>query len=161
MDSKRGFRFEGETLLDYEARGINQWCNVTFLPTAVLERPTNIYLHTARDKNGKTFESGKTYALTVPEDVPVKGFWSLTLYDRETWVFIYTDEKRYGLSSREVPNMKKNGDGSVTIYFGPEAPKGYENNWIPTEGKIPFVMFRLYGGVEEEFFMLNDVELVK
>ena len=61
--------------------------------------------------------------------------------------------------------MKTNDDGSVTIYFGPDAPAGHENNWIPTEGKIPFVMFRLYGGVEEPFFTggfkLNDVKLAR
>ena len=42
----------------------------------------------------------------------------------ETWAFIYTKEERPGLSSREIPKMKKNADGSVTLYVGPKAPKG-------------------------------------
>ena len=25
-----------------------------------------------------------------------------------------------------------NADGSVDLYFGPEAPKGLENNWVDT-----------------------------
>lgn len=29
------------------------------------------------------------YALTVPADVPVNKFWSLTVYDMATWAFIY------------------------------------------------------------------------
>ena len=60
--------------------------------------------------------------------------------------------------------MKLNDDGSVTLYFGPKAPKGYENNWIPTAGKVPFPLFRFYGPEEALFngkFILNDVELVK
>jgi hypothetical protein len=28
--------------------------------------------------------------------------------------------------------LQKNPDGSVDIYFGPEAPAGKESNWIPT-----------------------------
>ena len=31
-----------------------------------------------RDKDGNLFEAGKTYALTVPKDVPINKFWSLT-----------------------------------------------------------------------------------
>ena len=60
--------------------------------------------------------------------------------------------------------MKLNADGSVTLYVGPKAPKGYENNWIPTAGKTPYFMFRFYGPEEDFYnktFKLNDVELVK
>jgi hypothetical protein len=44
------------------------------------------------------------------------------------------------------------------------SPGGYENNWIPTAGKVPFLLFRFYGPTEALFdktFVLNDVELVK
>ncbi len=57
--------------------------------------------------------------------------------------------------------MRLNDDGSVTLYIG---PKGYENNWIPTAGKVPFLLFRFYGPTEPLFnktFILNDAELVK
>jgi hypothetical protein len=60
--------------------------------------------------------------------------------------------------------MKLNADGSVDLYFGPKAPKGYENNWISTEGKTPYVLFRFYGPTDailDRSFILNDVELVK
>jgi len=33
-----------------------------------------MYLATARDGDGNLFEAGKTYALTVPKDVPIKKF---------------------------------------------------------------------------------------
>ena len=109
-------------------------------------------------------QAGKTYKLTVPEEVPINKFWSLTVYDMETWAFIYTKEERPGLSSREIPGMKKNADGSVTLYVGPKAPKGMKNNWIPTAGKTPYLMFRFYGPEEAFYnktFKLQDVELVK
>ena len=37
-----------------------------------------------------------------------------------------------------------NEDGTVDIYFAPEAPKGKANNWIQT-GEDWFILFRLYG----------------
>ena len=60
--------------------------------------------------------------------------------------------------------MKKNADGSVTLYVCPKAPRGQENNWIPTAGKIPYLMFRFYGPEEAFYnktFKLADVELIK
>ncbi len=100
----------------------------------------------------------------MPKDVPINKFWSLTIYDLETWAFIYSKEERPGLSSREIPDMKQNEDGSVTIYVGPEAPTGLESNWIPTAGKVPYLMFRFYGPEESFYnksFKLADVELTR
>jgi hypothetical protein len=44
--------------------------------------------------------------------------------------------------------MKKNPDGSVTVYVGPEAPAEMESNWIPTAGKRPMPTIRFYGPTE-------------
>jgi hypothetical protein len=48
-------------------------------------------------------------------------------------------------SSYDLPPMKKNADGSVTLYVGSQAPEGLESNWIPSRGKRPFPAFRFYG----------------
>ena len=41
--------------------------------------------------------------------------------------------------------MKVNADGSADLYFGLDrAPVGFENNWLPTMGKKPYLWFRLY-----------------
>ena len=77
-----------------------------------------MYIATMRDSDGDLFEAGKTYSLTVPKDVPVKQFWSLTIYDRDTWAFIYSPQMLPGLSSRDIDKMVKNADGGVTLYFG-------------------------------------------
>jgi len=45
--------------------------------------------------------------------------------------------------------MKQNPDGSIDIYFSPQAPKGTESNWIQTvPGKGWNTIFRLYGPLE-------------
>ena len=163
-DPDGGFSWDTEGMLDYDNRAIRNWFNVIYFPAKVAERPATMYVDTPLDRDGNVFQAGKTYSLTVPEDVPVSQFWSLTIYDMETWAFIYTPEERPGLSSRDRDKMRLNDDGSVTLYFGPEAPEGYENNWISTGGKIPFPLFRFYGPEEAIFnktFVLNDVELVR
>ena len=163
-DPNGTFGWETADILDYDNRAIHPWFSATYFPTKVAKRPPTMYLATGMDKDGKLFEANKTYSLTVPADVPVKEFWSLTVYDMDTWAFIYTKEALAGLSSRDIPKMKKNSDGSVTLYLGPKAPKGLENNWIPTAGKTPYLMFRFYGPKDafyDKSFKLEDVEMVK
>lgn len=163
-DPNMGFSWDYEGMLDYDNRSIHPWFTAIYFPAKVTPTPPTMYLATARDKDGNLFEVGKTYALTVPKDVPITKFWSLTVYDLETWAFIYSKEERPGLSSREIPDMKQNEDGSVTIYVGPEAPTGLESNWIPTAGKVPYLMFRFYGPEESFYnksFKLADVELTR
>jgi hypothetical protein len=59
----------------------------------------------------------------------------------------------------------KNSDGSWDVYFGPEAPKGFEKNWVPTnKGEGWFPLFRFYGPTIAFFdktWSLSDIEKVK
>jgi len=96
--------------------------------------------------------------------MPVKQFWSLIVYDQATFAFIYNPLERAGLSMFDLKTMQKNADGSVTIYIGPKPPNGLESNWIPTEGKQPLPLIRLYGPQQAYFdktFKLPDFELAK
>ena len=163
-DANQGFSWDLNNMLDYDNRAVHPWFTAIYFPAKVAPRPATMYLATARDKDGNLFKAGQTYALTVPKDVPVNKFWSLTVYDMETWAFIYTPEERPGLSSREIPKMKKNADGSVTLLVGPKSPQGLESNWIPTAGKTPYLMFRFYGPEEAFYnktFKLADVKHVE
>lgn len=163
-DANRGFTWETVDLLDTSSRARHPWFTAIYLPRQLAEKPVTMYLVTSTDSEGKLFEAGKTYSLTVPKDVPVSQFWSLTVYDRETWAFIYSPKMLPGLSSRDMSKMKTNADGSVTLYIGPETPEGLGDNWIPTSGKIPYLMFRFYGPTDPFFdksFVLADVKLVK
>ncbi len=102
------------------------------------------YLMTIKDKDGRPFDGRATYRLSVPANVPVRLYWSATIYDRATHAFI-RDVPRFSRSSLS-PDLRKNVDGSVDVYFGPKAPEGEESNWIPTNPKGQFeVLFRFYG----------------
>ena len=122
------------------------------------------YLDVYRDKEGHPFDGGKKYHLRVPPNPPAKQFWSVTLYDLDTRGFIQNKEQIVDRSSR-LPDLAKNADGSVDIYFAPSAPKGFEKNWIPTvPGQSWFPLFRLYGPLEAYFnksWPLLDIEKVK
>src|SRR5262249_8673578 len=102
------------------------------------------YLMTAKDRDNQSLDGGKTYRLTAPTNVPITQYWSATVYDRATHAFI-RNMKRFSRSSQN-PNLQKNDDGSVDVYFGPKAPVGKEANWVPTNAYGGFeVLFRLYG----------------
>jgi hypothetical protein len=121
------------------------------------------YLGTFRDKDAHAFDGAKTYRLHVPPNPPAKQFWSVTLYDTDTRALIQSKEQRSDRSSRD--DMVKNADGSVDVYFGPTAPKGFEQNWIPTvPGRAWFAGFRFYGPLQPYFdksWPLTDIQIVE
>jgi hypothetical protein len=54
------------------------------------------------------------YKLTMPPNVPVDGFWSITVYDAKG----YFEPNRYKAYSVNDITAKKNADGSVNVQFG-------------------------------------------
>jgi hypothetical protein len=121
------------------------------------------YLGSFRDKDGHAFDGAKSYRLHVPPNPPAKQFWSVTIYDVDTRSIILNKEKRAVASSRQ--DLVKNTDGSVDLYFGPSAPKGFEKNWMQiVHGRAWFTAFRLYAPLEPYFdksWPLPDIEKVK
>jgi hypothetical protein len=100
--------------------------------------------------------------LHVPPNVPAKQYWAVTAYDLDTACLI-RNMPSAGLDSYNQ-KMKRNPDGSVDIYFGPAAPAGQENNWVPTAAGKPWItFFRLYG-LEKALFdksrTMGNIELV-
>ncbi len=95
---------------------------------------------------------------------PAALFWSITVYDIANRLIIQNDTRRSDLSSRSEA-LVTNTDGSVDLYFGPEAPKGNENNWIQSnKGQSFFVYLRLYGPEQAYFdqtFPMNKIEKIK
>lgn len=162
-DSERMFTWEHDNITNLNARAARYFVG-TYYPKQLPEQPATGYVLAYADKNGKPLEAGKTYSLTVPAEVPVKQFWSLTICDVATNAFIYSESMRTSRSSTQLEEMKKNSDGGVTLYFGPDAPKGLESNWIPTAGKRPLPVMRFYGPTKTYWnrsWKLPDVELVK
>ena len=120
------------------------------------------YAISIRDRDGDSFDGGKTYRLNVPPNVPVDQYWSVTAYDRQTHALI----KNVARASRssQIPELQKNADGSIDIYFGPAAPAGKETNWVPTDPARKFELMARFYAPRKEFFekkwVLSDVEKV-
>ena len=60
--------------------------------------------------------------------------------------------------------MKQNKDGSYEVYFGPNAPKGKEGNWLATiPNKSWFMILRMYGPLEpwiNKTWRPSEIELI-
>jgi hypothetical protein len=138
-----------------------------FLTSAMISRTPGFgqaYLGAYHDKEGHAFDGGESYHLHVPPNPPAKQFWSVTLYDIDTRGLVQNKEQIADRNPRQ-PGVVKNADGSVDLYFGPAAPKGFEHNWIPTTpGRAWFAWFRLYAPLEgylDKTWPLPDIEKVK
>lgn len=162
-DDNNKFTYEYDDLIDIDSRAMQYlWC--TYVPKVLSENPATQYAVALGDNQGNLLQAGKLYKVNVPKNMPVEQFWALTVYDHATFGFIYTDSERTTVSSYDLANLKKNSDGSVTLYVGPVAPRGFEENWIPTAGKRPMPTFRFYGpkkSLNDRTFVMPDFELVK
>jgi hypothetical protein len=122
----------------------------------------SIYLSAYKDKDGDWLDGAKSYRLRVPPNVPTAQFWSLTVYDVNTRSLLQNKDQISDRSSRM--DLLKNADGSVDVYVGPTAPKGFEKNWVPSDrNQAWFAYFRLYGPTEAYFnrtWVLTDFEKV-
>ncbi|MFE3798807.1 DUF1214 domain-containing protein [Nocardia tengchongensis] len=118
------------------------------------------YLVSIHDSEGKDFEGGKNYKVTVPAHVPVSLYWSATAYDRETHTLIRDAD--WASHASNTPGLQTNSDGSIDLYIGPSAPDGKKSNWIPTKsGKKFEIMFRFYGPqppLSEKTWKLPDIQ---
>lgn len=123
-----------------------------------------IYMTTKRDADGNLLRADRTYRLSIPSDVPVAQFWSLTLYSENTRRAYENGGdtiEAVNLDSR-MDQLVRHGDGSIDLFVGAEAPAGMEPNFMATVGEDGwFVYFRLYAPTEPFFdksFSLPDFE---
>lgn len=109
------------------------------------------YALNSTDANGDYLDGAKHYTLNIPANVPAKDFWSVVVYDPQTRSELQTDQP-FPSRNNKRDKLIENKDGSVTLYFGPEAPEGKESNWVQTvPGKGWFVLLRLYGPLDPWF----------
>ena len=90
------------------------------------------YIYTDDDSQSKQLTGQNTYAITFAKGQipPVKGFWSLTLYN-DLHLFNPNPLGRYSLGTKNK-TLKYNADGSLTLYAGAKLPgKDKESNWLP------------------------------
>ncbi|CAK9082484.1 Uncharacterized protein SCF082_LOCUS39198 [Durusdinium trenchii] len=148
-------------LVDQGVGGRNQDARTRFFYLATGNTPAMVlkmvgvgsqYVLAFRDEKHEYMDGGKCYSLTLPPNVPCKDFWSLVLYDAQHRSMLQTPQLVPGRNSVRHPDMKTNTDGSMTVWFAPEAPVGKESNWLQTTpGKTWFVCLRLYGPLEPWF----------
>ena len=98
--------------------------------------------------SGEVLDGSKhTYTLTFAKDQfpPVNAFWSVTMYDGTTQLLIKNPINRYLINSPMLSSMKKNADGSLTLYIQQDSPgKNKESNWLPAPDGPIYLVMRLY-----------------
>lgn len=106
------------------------------------------YPITRVDAKSELLDGSKhNYTLTFPagQTPPVNAFWSVTMYDGKTQFLIKNPINRYLINSPMVSGMKKNRDGSLTIYIQKDSPgKALEANWLPAPDGPIYLAMRLY-----------------
>jgi hypothetical protein len=125
--------------------------------------PGATYIQAFKDKDGDHFNGAKSYHLQIPPNVPATAFWSITLYSTESRSMLQNPTNDAAHSSYD--KLKINADGSIDLYFSPNAPAGKESNWIatvPEQGFYPMVRFYTpKAGLFDGTWKMPDVELVK
>ena len=103
---------------------------------------------TRTSADGETLDASKhNYTLTFPAGQlpPVNAFWSVTMYDGKTQLLIENPINRYLINSPMLAGMKKNADGSLTIYIQKDSPSADRKaNWLPAPNGPVYLVMRLY-----------------
>jgi hypothetical protein len=108
------------------------------------------YVYTDFDKEGQRLTGANRYTVifAAGQTPPVKGFWSLTVYNKQH-LFEPNPLNRFSLGTKSK-SMKQNLDGSLTLYFQHRSPGAdRESNWIPTPSDEFSLYIRAYWPKEE------------
>jgi hypothetical protein len=107
-----------------------------------------MYPQATTASDGQPLDGSKhKYTLTFAagQFPPVNAFWSVTMYDGKSQLLIQNPINRYLINSPMLSGMKKNQDGSVTIYIQKDAPIGDKKaNWLPAPNDTIYMVMRLY-----------------
>ena len=90
------------------------------------------YFYQDLDGAGTRLNGSNRYTITFAKGLlpPVKGFWSLTLYNKFHF-FQSNDLKRYSLGTKNK-TLQYGTDGSLTLYVSAAPPeKDTLSNWLP------------------------------
>src|ERR1700761_1367795 len=93
----------------------------------------SLYWLSARDSTGTYLDGSRSYTLEVPQPVPAKLFWSLTVYDARTRSEIRAAQGKAALRSMfELADIQP--DGPVRLRFSPDptADGAGDTRWIQT-----------------------------
>ncbi len=75
----------------------------------------------------------------------INAFWSVTMYDGKSQLLVENPINRYLINSPMLSGMKKNADGSRTLYIQNKSPGiDKESNWLPAPNDLIYLVMRLY-----------------
>lgn len=100
------------------------------------------YFYQDLDQAGVRLNGQNGYSVTFAKGKlpPVKGFWSLTVYNDQHF-FSPNELVRYSTGTKNKA-LKANADGSLTIYVQSQSPgKDKENNWLPSPKGADFSLY--------------------
>jgi len=112
------------------------------------------YFYLDLDADGVRLNGKDAYTITFAKDKipPVKGFWSLTVYNKEHF-FEPNPIGRYSVGTKNS-GLQLSDDGSLTIYIQHEAPEeDHMQNWLPAPQDEFSLYLRCYW---PEGSVLND-----
>ncbi|MNJ98483.1 hypothetical protein D3C87_162490 [compost metagenome] len=109
-----------------------------------LEQETK-YFYADRDSTSQRLNGTANYTMTFAkgELPPVKGFWSVTLYNKHHF-FFPNRINRYSLGTKNK-DLVYNSDGSLTLYIQQSPPdEAIVNNWLPAPADDFSLYIRAY-----------------
>lgn len=120
------------------------------------------YPMTSVDGGGAPLNGQFAYTLRIPGNVPVDGFWSMTLYESDgagRWFLFENPIDRYAISST-TEGLDKGRDGGIIVHISHGAPTG-PANWLPAPAgdfRLVFRAYRPQRALIEGAFLLPPVE---
>ncbi|MFE6858229.1 DUF1214 domain-containing protein [Nocardia sp. NPDC057668] len=145
--------FRTESGFDLDAR--ERWFIQAIIASPAMFRRQvgggSLYWLGVRDGAGDFLDGGNHYTLDIPQPVPAKLFWSITVYDAATRSQVRAEQNSAALRSlfelRDLPT-----DEPLRLHFGPTCPPGAEQRWLQTvPGHGWFVYLRIYGPEQAAF----------
>lgn len=124
---------------DYLYRAIVALAGLGALPPAEA-----MYMKAAGDNGAGLFAGDGLYRLSLPAQMPLDGFWSLSMYETTAdSQYFFTDNplSRYAIGDRTA-GLKREADGSLNLWIGRADPGGDRSaNWLPAPKAGPFALY--------------------
>ncbi|WP_419317665.1 DUF1254 domain-containing protein [Caulobacter sp. ErkDOM-E] len=124
--------------VDYGYRAIVALQGLGALPVAEA-----MYMKAAGDNDTGLYDGDGLYRLTLPAQLPLDGFWSLSMYEATPdGQYFFTDNPidRYAIGDR-TPGLKRQADGTLDLWISRTDPGGDRSaNWLPAPKSGPFSM---------------------
>ncbi len=127
---------------DYLYRALVALSGLAALPVAEA-----MYMRSQGERENCYWGDGP-YRLSIPAQMPVNAFWSLSMYEQTPdgqRFFAENPINRYAIGDR-TKGLKRNADGSLDIWIARTDPGGERSaNWLPAPKSGPFnLTMRLY-----------------